>query len=188
MSIHNFAATKVIGPFSIEDTGAPPQCSEYKLVVIVHGLAWPSGIFTRLLPFAPQHGARIILVNRRDYPGSTPFSDSEQQLLSSCLPTTAEAAQNMRSYMKDRSRELYHFLVEVATTEAIPNVSEKSGMIVVGWSLGSAWITALLAHLEEFEGAGIMLQSYARKFICLDPPYGAVGFPHYSDLRMPYDT
>lgn len=73
----------------------------------------------------------------------------------------------MRSYMKDRARELYHFLVEVATTEAIPKVSEKSGMIIVGWSLGSAWITALLAHLEEFEGAGIMLQSYARKFICL---------------------
>lgn len=73
----------------------------------------------------------------------------------------------MRSYMKDRARELYQLLVEVAITEAIPKVSEKSGMVVVGWSLGSAWITALLAHLEEFEGAETLLQSYARNFILL---------------------
>lgn len=48
MSTHNFAATKKIGPFSIEDTGAPPECSEYKLVVVVHGLAWPSGEYWKI--------------------------------------------------------------------------------------------------------------------------------------------
>lgn len=125
------------------------------------------GIFTRLLPLAPKHNARIVLINRRDYPDSTPYSDSERQLLESCIPTTAEAAQNMRSYMKDRARELYDFLVELAVTEGLPKASEKSGMIVVGWSLGSAWITALLAHLDTFDGIEMLLGSFAREFILL---------------------
>lgn len=69
--------------------------------------------------------------------------------------------------MKDRARELYDLLVKVAITEGTPKVSEKSGMVVVGWSLGSAWVTALLAHLETFEEAEKVLQQYTRKFILL---------------------
>lgn len=124
-------------------------------------------IFSRLIPFASQSNARIVLVNRRDYPGSTPYSDAEQQLLASCISETADATKNIRYYMKDRARELYDFLCEFAITENTLKISGEGGMTVVGWSLGGNWITALLAYLEIFEGVGTTLRSYLNKFILL---------------------
>ncbi|EIM81567.1 uncharacterized protein STEHIDRAFT_161746 [Stereum hirsutum FP-91666 SS1] len=187
MSTVSSITKRKVGPFAMQDTGAPAGRSNYQTLVIIHGATSPGDIFSRLVPFASQSNARIVLVNRRDYPGSTPYSDAEQQLLASCLSDTAEAAKNIRSYMKDRACELYDFLCEFAMSENIPMISGEGGMTVVGWSLGGNWITALLAYLEIFEGVEMTLRSYLNKLILLDPPYSVLGFPHHEDLRMPID-
>ncbi|EIM81547.1 uncharacterized protein STEHIDRAFT_161731 [Stereum hirsutum FP-91666 SS1] len=187
MSTVNSITKKKVGLFAIQDTGAPGGRSDYKTLVIVHGTASPGDIFYRLLPFAPHYNTRIILVNRRDYPGSTPLTDSERQLLASALSDTAEAAENIRSYMKDRARELYDFLCEFAISEDIPKISGQRGITLVGWSLGATFVTALLAHLETFEGDQLTLRAYLNKFILLDPSYGVLGFPHHESVRMPIE-
>ena len=49
-------------------------------------------IFCPMIQFAAANHVRLVLVNRRDYPGSTPLSDAElAQLGSSHLPTRAKA-------------------------------------------------------------------------------------------------
>lgn len=191
MSTVSSITKRKVGPFAIQDTGAPAGRSNYQTLVIVQGATSPGGelltiynhpltqfvsamtnrltldIFSRLIPFASQFNARAVLVNRRDYPGSTPYNDTEKQLLASCLSDTADAANNIRSYIKDRAHELYDFLCDYAISENILKISGEGGMTVVGWSLGGNWITALLAHLEMFEGVEMTLRSYLNKFILL---------------------
>lgn len=130
------------------------------------------------MPFAPHYNTRIILVNRRDYPGSTPLTDSERQLLASSLPDTAEAAENIRSYMKHRARELYDFLCEFAVSEDIPKISGQRGITLVGWSLGATFVTAVLAHLESFEGDQFTVRAYLNKFILLGMRTYFLNYPH----------
>lgn len=69
--------------------------------------------------------------------------------------------------MEDRARELYDFLCQLAAARSLPRVSKDGGVVLVGWSFGGAWITALLAHLETFEKKDGFLGKYIRKFILL---------------------
>lgn len=69
--------------------------------------------------------------------------------------------------MKGRARELYDFLCEFAISEDIPKISGQRGITLVGWSLGATFVTALLAHLETFEGDQLTLRAYLNKFILL---------------------
>ncbi|KAI0713888.1 hypothetical protein C8Q76DRAFT_732741 [Earliella scabrosa] len=55
---------------TILDSGAPTGSTDYTTLVLVHGLMWHGANFEKLLPYAKQNNARIIAVNRRDYPGS----------------------------------------------------------------------------------------------------------------------
>ncbi|EIM81546.1 alpha/beta-hydrolase [Stereum hirsutum FP-91666 SS1] len=187
MSTKNFAIDKKVGLFAIHDTGAPDGRNDYKTLVILHGLAWSREIFARLLPMAPQFNARIILVNRRDYPGSTPLDDSDRKNLSSFNSSTAEAAQNIRSYMRDRARDVYDFLCELVAAECIPGVSDGGGIIMAAWSFGGSLITALLAYLKTFEVPDVVLGEYIRRFILLDPHYHILGFPRCPGLFSPIE-
>lgn len=149
MSTVSSITKRKVGLFAIQDTGAPAGRNNYQTLVIIHGATSPGGefltiynhpltqfasamtnrltldIFSRLIPFASQSNARAVLLNRRDYPGSTPYNDTEQQLLASCLSDTADATKNIRSYMKDRAHELYEFLCEFAISENISKISGK---------------------------------------------------------------
>ena len=81
-----------------EDTGAPQNSeSLYTTLIIVHGTGFHgreystrtllhsstlpnfplSEIFRRLLPLAAQHNLRLVLINRRDYPHSSPYTEED---------------------------------------------------------------------------------------------------------------
>lgn len=84
--------------------------------------------------------------------------------------------------MKDRARELYDFLREFTISEGIPTISRDCGMTVIGWSLGGTWVTALLAHMETFEGNKVTLKAYLNKFIMLGVRNPFVTFLPHSEL------
>ncbi|KAJ8092409.1 hypothetical protein PM082_023864 [Marasmius tenuissimus] len=63
------------------DTGAPLNSTEYATMVIVHGLGFPGAGFEPLQSQALSSHLRVIALNRRDYPGSTPFSVAELEPL-----------------------------------------------------------------------------------------------------------
>ena len=112
---------------------------------------------------------RIVLPNRRDYPGSAPFSPEELENLSklaNATPGSPEAVEGTEQEMKARAREVYDYLIDLVKTERIPPVQGQTGGIVLaGWSLGATWITALLAHVATFPVGDIRLSEYVRRLV-----------------------
>ena len=125
--------------------------------------------FKKLLPLAHKYNVRIVLPNRRDYPGSAPFSPEELANLSklaNATPGSPEAVEGTEQEMKARAREVYDYLIDLVKTERIPPVQGQTGGIVLaGWSLGATWITALLAHVATFPVGDIRLSEYVRRLV-----------------------
>ncbi|EKM52319.1 uncharacterized protein PHACADRAFT_260636 [Phanerochaete carnosa HHB-10118-sp] len=173
------SALKLVGPFAIRDTGAPVTSGAYTTLVMIHGFAWHSGVFSRMLPFR-GNSTRIVLVNRRGYPGSAPFNDEEHRLLDVSRSADLKVEDSVHVYMKDRARELYDFLNTFIYEERIPLAS----MIVSGWSFGSVFIFALLAHAPSFplRDEARPLTKYIKRVVAYDPPYHCFGYtppPNY---------
>ena len=51
--------------------------------------------FKRIIPLAGRHNVRLVIVNRRDYPGSSPYTDEE---INSVKSATAEAIEEFGTY------------------------------------------------------------------------------------------
>ncbi|TBU30271.1 hypothetical protein BD311DRAFT_755099 [Dichomitus squalens] len=168
------------------DSGVPTDTADHTTLVILHGSTIHSGNFTRLLPLGKARHARIVLVNRRDYPGAVPYTESEQLLLSDAHSDDEVIKSNLALFMKQRAQELLGFLVELVqaggVTPAEP-IRNKGGIVVAGWSLGQAWMTALLAHASS-SPASSRLREYIRRVVLYDPPSFLFGYPRPSD---PYD-
>ena len=88
-------------------------------------------------------------------------------LKSGADPATEDtvASANMRKFMDERARELYDFLVDFVRTNKIPVAhpdTNAGGIVIVGWSLATAWMTALLANVASFPVGDIKLRDYIR--------------------------
>ncbi|KAI0293846.1 alpha/beta-hydrolase [Multifurca ochricompacta] len=165
---------KKLGVFAFLDTG-PPFTNQkyYPTLLMLHGLSVTAEFFKHFLPLAKVVGARIILINRRGYPGSDPFSDQDHAIIASATHDTPETSENADLFMKARTKELYDFLCEIVKSEDLPTNS----IILAGWSLGAAFMTAFLAYAPSFEADDIELSRYIRRVIAYDPPSIAMGYP-----------
>ena len=101
-----------------------------------------------MIPFAAANRARLILVNRRDYPGSTPLSDTELAALGSQdLETRAKA-------LAQQGLDIGLFLAWLVREEKIPPVSiepdgnRRGGIALVAWSLAHTPLVGFLAHAD----------------------------------------
>lgn len=113
------------------------------------------------MPFSGKLGARIVAINRRDYPGSEPFSEEDRALLLSTTHNTPAASESADRFMKARAEELHDFLSQLVKSEELP----VNSIIVAGWSLGTAFVTSFLAHAPSFESRGAGLSQYIRRVI-----------------------
>ncbi|KAL1949378.1 hypothetical protein VTO73DRAFT_8259 [Trametes versicolor] len=168
----------------LADSFIPAGSTDYTTVVILHGYAYHSGIFAKLLPLAPAYNARVMLVNRRDYPGSAPFTEAERALLPSQpldCDDLAAAREKLQTFMKAQARELYDFLEILVEGGDVPPADRKDntgGIVVAGWSMGAAWMTAFLAHAPSFYMGGLNLAHYIQRVVFLDPPFRLLGYPN----------
>ena len=103
-----------------------------------------------MLQFAAAYRARLILVNRRDYPGSTPFSDTELASLGSGnLRTRAKA-------LVQQGLDIGLFLAWLVREEKIPpmsiepdsNGNRRGGIALVAWSLAHTPLVGFLARAD----------------------------------------
>ncbi|KAH9851838.1 Alpha/Beta hydrolase protein [Lenzites betulinus] len=173
------------------DSGAPEGRDDYTTLVVVHGYVWHAATFAKLLPHAAAQGVRIILLNRREYPGTTQYTEEERAGLPPIPeePLTDEneirsARQMLLSFMRDRALELYHTIQDIVTERAIPAARPEShtgGIVLVGWSMGATWMTALLTHIAEFPIGAVNLRDYVRRVILSDPPSSLLGYPYPKD-------
>ena len=151
--------------FSYEDSG--PLSGSYTTLVMVHGTGFhngghgsvvrltcliltrtPVGIFSPMVPFAAANRVRLVLVNRRDYPGSTPLSDAElAELGSSHLQTRAKA-------LAQQGTDIGLFLAWLVRKEKIPAMSVdwrgkgQGGIVLVAWSLAHTSLAGFLASAD----------------------------------------
>ncbi|KAI1789105.1 hypothetical protein LXA43DRAFT_1155890 [Ganoderma leucocontextum] len=91
------------------DTGAPEGSADYTTLVILHGYIWHSAIFTRLIPLTKENNTRLILLNRRGYPGSAPYTEQERAAFPALLPKDAcqedvdNARERLELFLRERT-------------------------------------------------------------------------------------
>lgn len=158
---------KTAGVFAYIDTGVPTTISEgrYPTLVMVHGMAFQAGVFSRLAQKAGKLGARVVLINRRGYPLSKPFSDEERTVLISSADDTVGGQLKVDNFVKGLAREFYDFLLHLVSASDIPLKS----ITLAGWSLGALWMAALLVHGPSFPVTEVALHQYIRRVIVYDP-------------------
>ncbi|KAH9940404.1 uncharacterized protein BXZ73DRAFT_98840 [Epithele typhae] len=187
------------------DSGPPSDSTDYTTIVTIHGYGWHSGIFAHLLPVAHAQNARVIAVNRRDYPGTTPYPASERALLTAVPPSDSnepepepypsgspeeisETRTKMLEFARLRAHELLAFCEELVRERGLPAArptENRGGIVLIGWSLGIVWMNAVLMFLDSFEGsADVDLSKHLRRVIPYDGPSIEFGFPRPPD---PYD-
>jgi pimeloyl-ACP methyl ester carboxylesterase len=127
------------------------------------------GFFSHCLPLAGKLGARMVALNRRDYPRSEPFSEEDHALLLSTTDKSPAAFENADRYMKARAREFYDFLSQLVKSEDLP----INSIIFAGWSLGTLFVTSFLVHAPSFDSQDASLSQYIRRVIL----YGAYPSP-----------
>ncbi|KAH9856243.1 hypothetical protein C2E23DRAFT_772694 [Lenzites betulinus] len=184
-------STTYTGPLHIlQDSGVPGASNDYTTLVLVHGYAWHSGIFSKLIPLAVTYNVRIILLNRRDYPGADAYTAAERTLVTlspEAKDDAAEAAVAKKSgetFLRERGRELHDFLVELVRNEVVRPMdptNNTGGIVISGWSFGTIWMLALLAHVASFSASDVKLTDYMKRVVFLDPPYLAFGYPPAPD-------
>ncbi|KAI0066921.1 hypothetical protein BV25DRAFT_1820041 [Artomyces pyxidatus] len=155
-----------------EDTGAPGDGS-YQTIVIIHGTGIHGAIFHPILQYAKPLNLRVVLVNRRDYRGSTALSNDELDLLRP--PNTTPETQ--AAFLRARGLEVAEFLAWFARTERIPSIEQGGGLSVVGWSSANGLLLAMFANLDAVPQETLeAVEPYLHTFIHFDGPRWTLGY------------
>ncbi|OCH91802.1 hypothetical protein OBBRIDRAFT_833925 [Obba rivulosa] len=178
-----------------EDSGPPAGLTDYVTLVICHGTVFHSGAFKPMFAHAPEHNMRIILVNLRDYPGSTPYSPAEKDIM------FGQDYENKADFLQARGFEIAALLEWLIKKEDLPPIRSGStaegvkpfgGVALLGWSSGSATVLSLVANADKLSSeTHVLLDGYLRTCFLWDPPSYACGSPlpaideYYSIVRDP---
>ncbi|TCD62623.1 hypothetical protein EIP91_006637, partial [Steccherinum ochraceum] len=178
-----------------DDSGPPASNGQpYLTIFLVHGTIFYNKIYSKALALAPQYNLRLVAINMRDYPGSTPNTEEELADLGSDDP------QRQAKYIKSAALEIATFAAKAVVALKLPALDKntgKGGIAILGWSSGSLYTTALLAHAESLPAEEKdILARHLRTVILFDPawfPTGHVfppavlsappGSPLYSPMR-----
>ncbi|KAA1472408.1 hypothetical protein DENSPDRAFT_821206 [Dentipellis sp. KUC8613] len=169
-----------------EDSG-PLDGIPYTTMVIVHGSGYHSAIFHKMLPFAAQNQLRMVLVNRRDYPGSTPESEEE---LKAVAPGATRESQS--EFVAAKGIELAGLLSWFIKTQGIPAVQTvdgkvKGGIVLVMWSSSNTALFGLLSHLDKVpEDTRSTVGPYLRTCFHYDGPQWSSGFSDENPYTIPF--
>ncbi|KAF7341425.1 Aminodeoxychorismate synthase [Mycena venus] len=163
------------------DSGAPISAS-YTTLIVLHGSGFNGDGFVPLHEFAHRNDLRVILWNRRDYRGSTKYTDAELEDLAAG-----------RKVFQDRlAMQLAWFLEHFIKHENTPKISVdhgSGGFILIGWSFGNATTLSLLADPAVLPTALYeTIEPYLRSVVLYDPPYIALGYelPGHESVYDPF--
>ncbi|THU97254.1 alpha/beta-hydrolase [Dendrothele bispora CBS 962.96] len=156
--------------FFYEDSGAPASQS-YATFFIIHGHTFHSGLFKRIIPVAHARNYRMIVVNRREYPGSTPYTEEELKVFAEGPDDNAR----MKLLLSEGSN-LALLLDGLIQSLSLP---QSGGVAVAGWSLGSLYALLLLASITTLpQATKERLGSFVKSGILWDPPIHPLGIPY----------
>lgn len=135
-------------------------------------------MFSRLFPLAANYNLRIIAVNRRDYVGSSPFSQTELDDLH------CDDVDRLKAFMRMRGLEIASFLVWAIRELELPlkDALGRPSLSLIGWSLGNITTIACLCYAASYPPDVIeTLEKYLGDFYI----YGELqnGMSHIRNLR-----
>ncbi|KAJ4471423.1 hypothetical protein J3R30DRAFT_3299672 [Lentinula aciculospora] len=167
---------------SFTDSGAPPDSRDYTTVLFVHGGVFNAYQFRKVHAHAHALNLRTVLIHRRDYAGSTPYSSSEIE----------ELEQGSAAFWERLSAQVAEFMEIFIKRERIPKLNRQKssggngGVAIFGWSAGCSTVLSLLGLTRNpmiSEDLYIGLQEYIGNCIIYDPPYFCFGYIPPSDNR-----
>jgi len=129
------------------DSGAPSGSQNYTTIFMIHGHTYHSPIFDPLLPLASKFNLRFVAVTRRDYVGSTPFSQEELDSLRNGDMKTK------KDFLKQRALEVALFMDKFITQNGVPKASAggtEGGIALAGWSIGNVTGLSVVALAKDF--------------------------------------
>ncbi|KAK7056283.1 hypothetical protein VNI00_002836 [Paramarasmius palmivorus] len=164
------------------DSKAPPQSRVYTTIFAVHGMLFSGAVFKKLLPICLESNIRLVVINRRDYPGSTALTEDELGVFSD---TSESLEQNARrvDFTRARGLELITFMDLFIQEHNLPPISEVNGkkiggVALLGWSLGNASTMPAIAEIANVsESTKVRLNAYLRTLIMLEPALASLGMP-----------
>jgi len=170
--------------FAFLDSGeAEGKPEAYTTIVCVHGHSFHARNFERLFPAAASRNLRIIAFNRRDYVGSTPFSQTELDAINGS-DSAAHA-----SFLRDRAMEIAQFLVWLVKEKRVQKAGEDGtagGLAIMGWSLGNVFAVAFLRHLATYPTEIVQeLSPYLRTAFIYESSYSGLGYPRLEKAYHP---
>ena len=120
-----------------------------------------------MVPYAARNNLRLVLINCRDYPGSTLYSAAELEALSSTDPEKQALS------LQARGLEFTEFIRHFVESENIPPLTRKpdgsglsGGFSLLGWSSGNCQTIPVLAHANLApENTRRLFDSYFRSYI-----------------------
>ncbi|EJD07446.1 uncharacterized protein FOMMEDRAFT_149975 [Fomitiporia mediterranea MF3/22] len=159
---------------SYEESGTPANSDDlYTTLIIVHGTAFHGQCFKRLLPLAPHHQIRLVLVNRRDYPGSTPYTEEDIDKI------RVDSAETHAEFAKARAAEFARFIRTFVEKENVPKASadwKRGGVVLLAWSSGNSYTLPLLSYIDSVPGdTREILSQYLRSHVIFDAPSWILG-------------
>lgn len=101
--------------------------------------------FKPLLPLAHSHNLRIVLVNRRHYPHSSPYTKEEIEKIKDGDPIAHE------EFTKCRAKEYASFLEKYIAANDIPKAAEdgnSGGIVLMSWSGGNYFGMQVLSYAD----------------------------------------
>ncbi|EJD46967.1 hypothetical protein AURDEDRAFT_164028 [Auricularia subglabra TFB-10046 SS5] len=141
-----------------------PGVAEYAAVILIHGMGWHGASFHRMFPFAAAAGLRLVALNRRGYPGTSPYTAAELDMMSS------DHAEFRRTQGLGLARAIIHIADELDLPEG------RLG--VLAWSAGTWFLLAMLSAIDD---ARMSTRERARlgqlvgRAILVEPPCELVG-------------
>ncbi|KAL1747401.1 Alpha/Beta hydrolase protein [Schizophyllum fasciatum] len=159
--------------FKVLDAGPPKTDrygADYLTLVFLHGWGMPSiGITERLASIAPANDVRLIAVNRRGYPGSSPYTPDEARVLKD--GTVEERA----AFYRDEGHQYAH-LLDALVQDGTVGVG---GIALAAWSIGNAHLSATIAAVHELPDAvRERLSRFIKTFIYFEAVPKPMGVPN----------
>lgn len=176
------------------DTGAPAYTSSYTTIFAVHGMVYTNLIFQKVMSVASSNGVRFVAIQRRPFPGSTPFTDQELN-----VTLTGGSGDEERNFeIEMRGHEIASFVDIFIQNHNLPRVSndgKSGGASLLGWSVGGAYVVAAIASTGTLPvDVQTRLGAYVRSMIVYEAAPIVLGLPTPSqnwaplvDTTMPDD-
>ncbi|KAF5372443.1 hypothetical protein D9757_009928 [Collybiopsis confluens] len=151
--------------FYYQDSGAPSGNNNYLTFFIVHGHTYHSNLFLPVLLVGKSRGHRVILVNRREYSGSTPYTAEE-------LAVFANGPDDAR-YKQLINDGAY---LSLLLNGLIQSLSLPKRVSIVGWSLGNIFTLPMVASITTLpEDVRARLALHVKRTIIWDAPSHPMG-------------